>query len=188
MSVVSEWVIAVFRCKPQQIKSGLIEFYGFVDDLKGVRSLHFLIRDRVDDELVLSFRIMTEPKRKEIIRRKIVQKLSALFSDEKFAVNPSSVNPLYQYVAWNPSKRIAEYGIDKFEEFIDILCNMSQLVVKLLKNDYFASYERVELAHVMSWMVGCTEYGLLSTTGIEVGYYDRVEDKYVSYLRENFPR
>jgi len=48
--------------------------------------------------------------------------------------------------------------------------------------------ERVELAHFMSWMVGCTEYGLLSTMGMEVGYYDRLNDEYCSYLRQNFPK
>ena len=37
-------------------------------------------------------------------------------------------------------------------------------------------------------MFGCTEYGLLRTSGMEVGYYDRLEDKYCSYLRQEFPK
>jgi len=65
---------------------------------------------------------------------------------------------------------------------------MSAIVIELIENEYFASSERVELAHVVSWMFGCTEYGLLSTTGMEVGYYDRLNDKYCSYLRQNFPK
>jgi hypothetical protein len=37
-------------------------------------------------------------------------------------------------------------------------------------------------------MLGCTEYGLISPTHWEVGYYDRVEDKASPYLKQNFPR
>ena len=58
----------------------------------------------------------------------------------------------------------------------------------MIENNYFASNERVELAHVMSWMLGSTEYGLLSTSGMEIGYYDRLGDKYCSYLRQDFPK
>ena len=58
----------------------------------------------------------------------------------------------------------------------------------MIENDYFASNERVELVHFMSWMLGCTEYGLLSTSGMEIGYYDRLDDKYCSYLRQDFPK
>jgi len=36
----------------------------------------------------------------------------------------------------------------------------------------------------MPWMLGCTKYGLLSASGKEAGYYDRLEDKYCSYLRQ----
>jgi hypothetical protein len=86
-----------------------------------------------------------------------------------------------------PEKRIAEVGQAKFNQFIDFLKNMSAIVVQLIENDYFTSSERVELAHVISWMLGCTEYGLLRTSGMEVGYYDRLVDKYCSYLRQDFP-
>jgi len=96
-------------------------------------------------------------------------------------------NDLEQYVAWLPEKRIMKVGQAKFNQFIDFLKNMSVIVVQLIENDYFASNERVELAHVMSWMLGCTEYGLLRTSGMEVGYYDRLDDKYCSYLRQDFP-
>jgi len=87
-----------------------------------------------------------------------------------------------------PEERTRDSGESKFNQFIDILKNISALVVQLIENDYSASGERVELAHVMSWKLGCTEYGLLSTSGMEVGYYDRLEDKYCSYLRQDFPK
>ena len=87
-----------------------------------------------------------------------------------------------------PDKRIAGYGQDKFNQFIDLLKNLSAIVVQMIENDYFASNERVELAHVTSWMFGCTEYGLLSASGMEIGYYDRLNDKYCPYLRQDFPK
>ena len=62
MNTSNEWYVAVFKCSPDYVKNILVEVYRFVDNLKGVRSLHFLIRDRVEDEVVLSFRVMVEPK------------------------------------------------------------------------------------------------------------------------------
>jgi len=188
MTISSEWCVAVFKCSPNSVKKILVEFYRFVDDLKGVRSLHFLIRDRVEDEVVFSFRVMVEPKFKEIVKTKLAYKLGTLLSKDKYAIDPTAENNLEQYVAWVPEKRIADYGQSKFIQLIDLLKNMSALVVQLIESDYFASNERVELAHIMSWMLGCTEYGLLNTSRMEVGYYDRLEDKYCSYLRQDFPK
>jgi len=188
MTASNEWCVAVFKCKPDSLKKILVEFYRFVAGLKGVKSLHFLIRDRVKDAVVLSFRVMVEPKFKEIIKSKLLSKLTTLLPKEKFAVDPEVENSFRRYVAWQPEERIADVGQTKFCQFIDFLKNMSDLVVELIEKDYFASKERVELAHTLSWMFGCTEYGLLSSLGIEVGYYDRLEDKYCSYLRQGFPK
>ena len=58
---IDEWCVAVFKCNLGSVKKVLVEVYRFVDDLKGVRSLHFLVRDRVEDEVVFSFRVMVEP-------------------------------------------------------------------------------------------------------------------------------
>jgi len=180
--------VAVFKCSPDLVKKVLVEFYRFADDLKGVQSLHFLIRDRVDDEVVFSFRIMVKPKFKEIIKINLSCKLGTLLSEDKYAIDPAAGTSLAQYVVWLPDKRIADFGQSKFNLFIDLLKNMSAIVVQLIENDYFASNERVELAHIMSWMLGSTEYGLLRTSGMEVGFYDRLEDKYCSYLRQDFPK
>jgi hypothetical protein len=65
MNTSNEWYVAVFKCSPDYVKNILVEVYKFVDNLKGVRSLHFLIRDRVEDEVVLSFRVMVEPNSKK---------------------------------------------------------------------------------------------------------------------------
>ena len=188
MAILNDWCIAVFKCNPDSVKKVLVEVYRFADDLKGVRSLHFLVRDRVGDEVVVSFRVMVEPKFKEIVKNKLAYKLDTLLSEEKFAIDPTVGNSLEQYVAWLPEKRIVDYGQSKFNQFIDVLQKLSAIVVQIIENDYFASNERVELAHVMSWMLGCTEYGLLSTSGMEIGYYDRLDDKYCSYLRQDFQK
>jgi len=188
MAISNEWCVAVFKCSPDSVKKVLVEVYRFADDLKGVRSLHFLVRDRVEDEVVFSFRVMVEPKFKEMVKTKLAYKLGTLLSEDKYVIDPAAGNGLEQYVAWLPGKKIVDFGQSKFNQFIDLLKNMSAIVVQIIENDYFASNERVELAHFMSWMLGCTEYGLLSTSGMEIGYYDRLDDKYCSYLRQDFPK
>jgi hypothetical protein len=182
----NEWFVAVFKCSPLEIKEKLVELYRFVDDLKGVQSLHFLIRDRLDGEAVFSFRVKVEPKLKENIKVKATEKLASLLASGKFAIDPSAESEFSEYVAWCPEKRIVELGEKKFCQFIDLLKSLSAIVVDMVELNYFASSERVELAHTVSWMLGGTEYGLLSTTGMEIGYYDRLADKYCSYVKENF--
>jgi hypothetical protein len=182
-----EWCVAVFQCTPENVKSVLLEFYGFMTDVEGVKSPHFLIRDRINNEIVVSFRVLAAEKTREIVRSKMNYKLGILVPGE-FAVDPDPQNPLNKYVAWSTEKRISKSGLDKFPEFCNLLCKMSGLVIEMLKNDYFGSTERVEIAHIMSWMLGCTEYGLMSSTHWELGYYDRIEDKYCQYLKQNFPQ
>jgi hypothetical protein len=188
MTISNDWCVVVFKCHPDAVKKVLVELYQFADDLKGVRSLHFLVRDRVEDEVVFSFRVMVEPKFKEIVKTNLSYKLGTLLSKDKYVIDPSAGNSLAQYVAWLPEKRIADFGQSKFNILVDLLKNQSTIVVQMIENDYFASNERVELAHFITWMLGCTEYGLLRTSGMKVGYYDRLRDKYCSYLRENFPK
>jgi hypothetical protein len=188
MAISNEWCVAVFKCSPDSVKKVLVEVYRFADDLKGVRSLHFLVRDRVEDEVVFSFRVMVEPKFKEIVKTNLSCKLGTLLSEDKYAVDPAAGNSFERYVAWLPEKRIADFGQSKFNQFIDLLKNLSAIIVQLIESDYFALNERVEIAHIMSWMLGCTEYGLLSASGMEIGYYDRLDDKYCSYLRQDFPK
>jgi hypothetical protein len=66
------------------VKKVLVEIYRFADDLKGVRSLHFLVRDRVEDEVVFSFRVMVEPKFKEMVKTHLSCKLGTLLSEDKY--------------------------------------------------------------------------------------------------------
>ena len=152
MAISNEWRVAVFKCSPDSVKKVLVEVYRFADNLKGVRSLHFLVRDRVEDEVVFSFRVMVEPKFKEIVKTKLAYKLGTLLSEDKYVIDPAAGNSFEQYVAWLPDKRIADFGQSKFNRFIDRLKNLSAIVVQMIENDYFTLNERVELAHVMSWM------------------------------------
>jgi hypothetical protein len=183
-----EWCVAVFKCKPKNIEKMLPDFYGFVKDLEGVESLHFLVRDRLKDCVVFSLRVLAKPKAKSVVQSKMTYKLGSLLKKQDFVVDPATDNPLSKYVAWSPRERVAEFGPKKFSHFYSILERMSGLVLWMLENQYFSSSERVEISHVMSWMLGCTEYGLLSTSHHEVGYYDRIEEKYHKYLEQEFPK
>jgi hypothetical protein len=78
----------------------LVDFFSFLENLEGVDDLHFLIRDRIDDEVVFSFRVLTKPKMKKVVKSKIAYKLKRLTSEDKFAIDPDAENPLQKYVAW----------------------------------------------------------------------------------------
>jgi hypothetical protein len=183
----SDWFVVVCRCKPENVTSFLVDFYRFVEGINGVKSLHFLIRDRIEDEVVFSFRVLVETKQAKAIKSKISYKLKRLLPLEKYAINPSSESGLFKYVAWS-TERAAKIGEEKFAVFCDFLSKMSRMVLEMAERKYFDTSERVEFAHVMAWMLGCTEYGLLSTKHFEVGYYDRIADKSCPYLREVFQK
>lgn len=68
----------------------------------------------------------------------------------------------------------------------DFMCNLSKLAVSTVEKGYFDTNERVELARAMASMLGCTEYGSLSPKSMEVGYCDRITNKYSAHMRENF--
>jgi len=181
-----DWCVAVFKCKADDIRKILVDFYKFVKDLKGVRSLHFLVRDRLEDNVVFSFRVLVDLKDKSVVKSKMVYKLGTHLPKSDFAVDPNTEHPFSKYVAWSPEERIAKFGQKKFRQFCEGLDRLSRLVLWLVRKKYFDSDERVELAHVMSWMLGCTEYGILSTEHWEVGYYDRIDDRYCPYLKRDF--
>ena len=157
MATITDLCVAVFKCKPEEIVKWLVTFYRFVEDLEGVESLHFLIRDRLDDEVVFSFRIRVATNNRKVVKSKITYKLGTFLPKEKYSIDPDDADSLKKYVAWDYERRIAESGQEAFDVFCEIL---------------------------MSWMLGCTEYGLLSTKGFEIGYYDRIDHKYCSYLRQ----
>ena len=62
------WCVAVFRCEPRSVTKCLVEFYDFVKDIDGVKSVHFLIRDRVGKEVVFSFECLYMVRRRKLLR------------------------------------------------------------------------------------------------------------------------
>jgi hypothetical protein len=188
MANSNSWVVTVFKCPSAIFNETIIGFYRFIDMLKEVRSFHFLIRDKVEGNVDVSLRVMINKRAEKALKEKIATKLKALLPVENFAIDPSDDSELGKYVAWSAEKIMSERGQAKFNHFVDALKEMNALVIRMIEKGYFDSIERVELAHVFSWMLGCTEYGMLRTSGMEVGYYDRLEDKYCSYLREVFPK
>jgi hypothetical protein len=182
------WCVAVFKCTPDNVENVLVDFYEFVRDLQGVKDLHFLIRDRVEDEVVFSFRVLVELKDREVVKSKIGYKLGNLMPEGKFAIDPSIDNPLLKYVAWNYKERVNKHGQEKFEVFCSILNQLSRIVVDMVENKNFESAERAEITHLMCWILGCTEYGMLTTGHMEVGYYDRIKDEYHPYLKQGFSK
>ena len=182
---MKDWSVAVFKVKPENIKT-VIEFYR-IEDLEGVMSLHFLIRDRVDDGGFFSFRVLSKPDKLKIVSNKMKYKLGLLLAKDAFSVDPNTHNPLAKYVAWSIEDRINKYGVEKFQKFCELLQKISRVAIDMLESEYFGSSERVELAHVTSWILGCTEYGVLDTKHWELGYFDRIENRYHCYLRQDFP-
>lgn len=182
----SDWCLAVVRVKSEEAEDVLVDFFGFLENLEGIEDLHFLIRDRVGDDVIFSFRVLAKPRKKRIVKSKIAYKLKMLMPEDKYAIDPSVDNSLQKYVAWDYKERVNKHGQEKSEVFCSLLTQLSKIVVGMVKNKYFDSAERVEMAHVMSWMLGCTEYGKLTTGHMEVGYYDRIEDRYYPYLKQGF--
>ena len=184
---LNDWCVSVFKLKPETIKETITELYNFTANLDDVISIHFMIRDRLDKEVVFSFRVLSEPDKLEIVRSKIKYKLDSLLEKDAFSVDPKGDSPLKKYGAWSTEDRIKKFGAEKFKKFYEALDTISKLVIQMLEDDYFEASERVELAHVTSWMLGCTEYGLLDTKHWELGYFDRIEGKNYCYLRRDFP-
>jgi len=59
------WCVTVVRGESEKAKNLLVDFFSFLESLEGVEDLHFLIRDRIDDEVVFSFRVLTKSKNEE---------------------------------------------------------------------------------------------------------------------------
>jgi hypothetical protein len=132
--------------------------------------------------------MLLESQHARVVKSKVAFKLGTILSEDKFTIDPKAENPLEKYVAWQPEKRIAQSGQEKSAAFCRFLSRLCRIAVDMIREDYFNSAERVEMAHLFSWILGCTEYGLMSPAHWEVGYYDRLEDKAAPYLKQDFPK
>ena len=181
-----DWSVVVFRTKADKADKVLVDFYWYVKDLIGVKDLHFLVRDRVNDDVVLCFRILLESKEKNDLENVMAFHLGKSMSEDGFAINPKPEHPFSKYVAWSWRDTVNRIGLEKFKLFCDFLSKFSKIVVEMAEKDYFHSEERSEMARILSWMLGCTEYGMLSVEGWEIGYYDRIDDKNHVSLNNTF--
>jgi hypothetical protein len=157
--VDSSWSIVIFCVTSDRVQGILIDMYRFVEHLVGVQSLHFIIRDRIDDGVVVSFRILLDRAMKDHVESIISQHLQHVIAENAFIINPEPDHPLHQYVAWSWKERMEKDGIKKCTDFYMFLNQFSRMIVELGEADCFSSHERVEMAHVVSGMLGCTEYG-----------------------------
>ena len=82
------------RCKADRTRNSLLDLYDFVKDIEGVRDLHFLIRDRIDDEVGLSIRMLLESQYARVLKSKVAFKLGTMLSEDKFAIDPDAEDPL----------------------------------------------------------------------------------------------
>lgn len=183
----SDWCVVVARCKAKAAAGFLVDFYRFAKGMDGVRTLYFLIRDRVESDVVLVFRLLVEPRKARVVKSKVSYKLKSLLPEDKYAINPRGENLLSNY-ATSSAESAAKIGEERFVILCDFLGKFSETVVEMAEKKFFDFTERVEVAHTMALMLGCTEYSMLTKNSMEVGYFDRLEKKYLPYLKEVFQK
>ena len=101
-----------------------------------------MITDRVGDEVVFSFRLLVEPKFKEIVENKLAFKLGTLLSENKYAVEPAAGDGLGKFIASLPERKIGQ-GQVAYDNFLDVLKKMSDVVVDMVEKDFL--YQTKEL-------------------------------------------
>ena len=89
-------------------------------------------------------------------------------------MNSAAGAGLGKYIASLPERRTGK-GQATYDNFVDFLKKMSDVAVDMVENDFFFADQRVNLTHFITWILGCTECGTLSSKGMQVGYYDRVK-------------
>ena len=186
------WLVTVFKVDPSKVREILIALYDYAKDIEEIKSLHFIIRDRFEDKIVFSFRFMLEEGKMKILASKISFKLKSLMSEKDFVIGPTPDHQLYKYEAWPWRKTLEERGPDKFNAFYTFLSRLSFIVVEMAKQDYFSSSERVETAHVFSWILGCNEITCLipqeKNNSVLTGLLDRIENRFYTYNKQDYPK
>lgn len=179
----SSWSIVVYQVSADQAQETLTGTYRFIEHLAGVHSLHFIIRDRLETTVIVSLRILHDREEQERIEGTITQHLRNVLSNHAFVINPTPNHAFHQYGAWPWRERMKTDGIEKFTNFYTALHQFSQIIIEMSEANLFTSQKRVEITHLVAGMLGCTQYGQLSTTEMRVGYYDRIQNEYHPYLR-----
>lgn len=106
--IENAWLVTVFKYDYSNAKEILIDLYNFAKDLEEVKDLFSIIRYRVEDEVVFSFRFMIE---EENTFSQIQFKLKNLIPEENFMLNLIPDNPLYKYEACPQKKTLKKLGL-----------------------------------------------------------------------------
>jgi hypothetical protein len=183
----NDWCIVVARCRAKMMASLLVGFYRFAKGMDGVKCLYFSVMDRVENDVIVIFRVLADAGKAKAVKSKISYKLKSLLSEGKYAIDPRNDNLLFKYAALSTGST-AKVGEESFLMLCDFLGKLNETVVEMAEKNYFDSMNRIEVVHDMALMLGCTEYGLLTKNSMEVGYFDRVEKKYFAYLKEVFQK
>jgi hypothetical protein len=183
----NDWCIVVAKCEAKATAGFLVDFYRFAKGMDGVRNLYFLVRDHVENDVVFIFRILVDPGKVRALKSKISYKLKSLLPEGKYAIDPRSDNLFSKYAALS-AESAAKIGKERFLILCDFLGKLSETVVEMAEKKFFNFTERAEMVHTMASMLGCTEYGMLTKNSMEVGYFDRIEKKYLPYLKEIFKK
>jgi hypothetical protein len=182
--IENKWSTVAIKCRAAKTKDLIIEFYGFMKDVVGVKDLYFIFRDRMDSDVILVFQVSMDPEKEKAVKSKIRYKLKRMMSEDDFLIEPDINHSLNKYSS--PIMKRRQIDSTKYVALHNLLNQISRFMVDVTKANCFDSEDRAELVRVISMMLGCTEYGLLSTKEMEVGYYDRINDKYHTCLKESF--
>jgi hypothetical protein len=186
--ITHDWSVIVVKTKPENARETLVRLYWFIEGLIDVNSIHFMIRDRMQDGVVFSLRVRMASAEAEATKSAMRRELDRLAIIDG-AVDPPTHHPLHRFTAWTWQSALRQRGADKFTQFCEYLSQFSRIVVDMAEHEYFTSRERAEMAHEVSWMLGLTECGVLRVKGkkgVEIGYYDRIENTTQSYLTYHF--
>ena len=184
MTNAHEWSVIVVKTQPVHVRRTLVHTYRFLEGLIGVDAVHFAVRDRMQDSVIISFRLRFAAATAEATKAAIHRELE----DEMvvdFAIDPPASHPFRVFAAWPWQDTLQQGGTPKCTQFIEYLSRFSRLVVDMAEHDDFASSERAEVAHVVAGMLGLTECGVLrvkDAKGVDIGYYDRIENTTHPYL------
>ena len=82
----NDWIVVVIKLTSDKARDMLVDFYRYAEDLIGVKDVHFVIRDRVDEEVVFSFRILVESQEQMKLEERVAFKLGGKLPDDALSL------------------------------------------------------------------------------------------------------
>jgi len=137
-----------------------------------VVSHHFTIRAYGQNTLIVSYRVLAEPNKRQLVKDELDAKLQQLHPAVKqFEMDPSPPGPLAAYHAWVRSDEQVERhdtwpGQDKFDHWVEVLDRMSSIAAYMASNVVFDLDKRVNVTHLFSNMLSLLDAGFYDRLGI----------------------